>query len=250
MYYISVYFLWAALKAGWLATQSTPPPPLDPPLVKQVFVRVIFLSYANSRELKQRQRRRTENGKKAIGLIRKTVTLHVHHAFLYIFLPSLHGYDVKLPNFTFCGGRERKTTTLFFFSWTLIQSVRIQLQKKSPNLTNWTRWKKRVKVWNRANILFKRRFGTGDTFSKGATTFFEHYNELPLSCTTFLTTLSGIVPQFTRIALKRALYFSRFMLTLSTFFHSLLAWILLRSQQSVRSLPCRHLSRKSGKTEV
>ena len=130
----------------------------------------------------------TENGKKAIGLISKTVTLHVHHAFLYIFSPSLHGYDVKLPNFTFCGGCERKTTTLFFFSWTLIQSVRIQLQKKSPNLTNWTRWKKLVKVWSRANILFKRRFGTGDTFSKGATIFFEHYNELPLSCTTFLTT--------------------------------------------------------------
>ena len=214
-------------------------------------MRVIFLSYANSRELKQQQRRRTENGiKAAIGLISKTVTLHVHHAFLYIFSPSLHGYDVKLPNFTFCGGCERKTTTLVFFSWTLIQSVRIQLQKKSPNLTNWTRWEKRVKVWSRANILFKRRFGTGDTFSKGATTFFEHYNELPLSCTTFLTTLSGIVPQFTRIALKRALYFSRFMLTLSTFFHSLLAWILLRSQQSVRSLSCRHLSRKSGKTEV
>ena len=58
----------------------------------------------------------TENGKKAIGLISKTVTLHVHHAFLYIFLPSLHGYDVKLPNFTFCGGCERKTTTLVFFS--------------------------------------------------------------------------------------------------------------------------------------
>ena len=165
MYYISVYFLWAALKAGWLATQSTP---LDPPLVKQVFVRVIFLSYANSRELKQRQRRRTENGKKAIGLIRKTVTLHVHHAFLYIFVPSLHGYDVKLPNFTFCGGRERKTTTLFFFSWTLIQSVRIQLQKKSPNLTNWTRWKKRVKVWSRAGTYFLSDvLGRGIHLAKG-----------------------------------------------------------------------------------
>ena len=35
-----------------------------------------------------------------------------------------------MPNFTFCGGRERKTTTFFFFSWTSIQSIRIQLQKK------------------------------------------------------------------------------------------------------------------------
>ena len=41
-----------------------------------------------------------ENGKKAIGLdmTSKTTTLHVHHSFLYISLPSLHDYDVKLPN--------------------------------------------------------------------------------------------------------------------------------------------------------
>ena len=31
----------------------------------------------------------------------KTTTLHVHHAFLYISLPSLHDYDVKWPNFKF-----------------------------------------------------------------------------------------------------------------------------------------------------
>ena len=35
------------------------------------------------------------NFKKAIGLMSKTTTLHVHHAFLYISLPSLHNYDVK-----------------------------------------------------------------------------------------------------------------------------------------------------------
>ena len=33
--------------------------------------------------------------KKAIGLLSKTTTLHEHHAFLYISLPSLHDYDVK-----------------------------------------------------------------------------------------------------------------------------------------------------------
>ena len=36
-----------------------------------------------------------ENVKKAIGLMSTTTTLHVHHAFLYISLPSLHNYDVK-----------------------------------------------------------------------------------------------------------------------------------------------------------
>ena len=31
--------------------------------------------------------------------IRQTTTLHVHHAFLYTSLPSLHDYNVKVPNF-------------------------------------------------------------------------------------------------------------------------------------------------------
>ena len=34
-----------------------------------------------------------ENVTKAIGLIRKTTTLHVHHAFLYNSLLPLHNYD-------------------------------------------------------------------------------------------------------------------------------------------------------------
>ena len=36
-----------------------------------------------------------KNVKKAIGLLSKTTTLHVHHAFLYISLLSLHNYDLK-----------------------------------------------------------------------------------------------------------------------------------------------------------
>ena len=63
---------------------------------------------------------------------KKTTTLHVHHAFLYISLPSLHDYNIKVPYFTFCRGREHKTTTFFFFSWTMIQSFKIQLQKNLP----------------------------------------------------------------------------------------------------------------------
>ena len=35
------------------------------------------------------------NVKKTVGLMSKTKTLHAHHAFLYISLPSLHNYDVK-----------------------------------------------------------------------------------------------------------------------------------------------------------
>ena len=35
-------------------------------------------------------------------------------AFLYISLPSLHDYDVKIPNFMFSGGRKQAMTNCFF----------------------------------------------------------------------------------------------------------------------------------------
>ena len=65
--------------------------------------------------------------------IGKTTILHVHHAFLYISFLTLHDYDMKMPNFRFCGRCEHKTT-FFFFSWTSIQSFRIQLQKNCQHL--------------------------------------------------------------------------------------------------------------------
>ena len=36
------------------------------------------------------------------------------HAFLYISLRSLHDYEVKMPNFTFYGGRKQATTYCSF----------------------------------------------------------------------------------------------------------------------------------------
>ena len=55
-----------------------------------------------------------------------------HFWILYVSLPSLHDCDVKMPSSTFCGEREHKTTTLFLFSWTSIQSFKIQLKKNFP----------------------------------------------------------------------------------------------------------------------
>ena len=55
-----------------------------------------------------------EDVKKAIGLLSKTTTLHVHHAFLNISWPSLNDCDVKMPNFTFYGGRKQATTKFCF----------------------------------------------------------------------------------------------------------------------------------------
>ena len=49
------------------------------------------------------------NATKAKSLISKTTILHVHHAFLYVSLPSLHDYDVKMPNFTTHRGSTQAT---------------------------------------------------------------------------------------------------------------------------------------------
>ena len=62
--------------------------------------------------------------KRTIGLISKTTTLHVHHAFLYIFLcPFLHDYDVNMPNFAFYGGRKQAMTKFYFSYCTWIWNL-------------------------------------------------------------------------------------------------------------------------------
>ena len=47
-----------------------------------------------------------ENVTKNNKSIGKTISLHVHHTFLYICLPFLHYYDVKMPNFAFYSNDE------------------------------------------------------------------------------------------------------------------------------------------------
>ena len=59
-----------------------------------------------NRDLTKLRRRRRRRRQKAIGVVSKTTTLHVHYAFLYISLPSLHDYDVKWPNCKVFWGRE------------------------------------------------------------------------------------------------------------------------------------------------
>ena len=72
------------------------------------------------RELKQRagrRRRQRERETSKKGLDKQNNNFYVHHACSYIPLPSLHDYDLKVPNFsTSCGGRKHKTTIFFFSS--------------------------------------------------------------------------------------------------------------------------------------
>ena len=55
------------------------------------------------------------NAAKTIGLISKATILRVHHAFLDISLPSLHDYDVKMPNSTMYRGSTQATTKFPLF---------------------------------------------------------------------------------------------------------------------------------------
>ena len=78
----------------------------------------------------------------------------MHHPSLYISKPLLYDYNVKVPIFTFCRGREHKTTTFLFFSWTLIQSFRTQLQKNFANIWCIKRDKISAKKFEAARIHF------------------------------------------------------------------------------------------------
>ena len=48
-------------------------------------------------------------------MTRQKKTLHVHHTFLYISLPSTARLPVKMPNFTFCEGRKQAMTKFILF---------------------------------------------------------------------------------------------------------------------------------------
>ena len=69
-----------------------------------------------------------ENVKKTIGLLSKTTSLHVHQAFLYISLPLLHENDVKMPSFSFYGGRKTSDDKLFF----LFLNLSVVPKKSTP----------------------------------------------------------------------------------------------------------------------
>ena len=98
------------------------------------------------------------NSTKAIGLITKTTILHVHHAFLYISLPSLHDYDVKMPNFTLYRGSTQATTKfpLSFCTW--LWYLEFNFRMVRLHLKKLVTWSNRNKDWKKTNPLFQRRF--------------------------------------------------------------------------------------------
>ena len=76
----------------------------------------------NNKKIKMRWGRESQ--------ISKTTTLHVHHTFLYISLPSTARLPVKMPNVMFCEGRKQAMTKFINFI-DLDVLIEIQLQKSS-----------------------------------------------------------------------------------------------------------------------
>ena len=81
-----------------------------------------------------------ENVIKAVALHTKKTTLLVHHSFLYIPLPLLHDYDVKMPNFSSYGGRKQATTN--FLSLSKLECGPQEINSRELHLTFSATWNK------------------------------------------------------------------------------------------------------------
>ena len=78
-------------------------------------------------DLTKQRGRRQRQSKKAKGLVSKTTTLHVLHAFLYISLPSLHDYN------SFFWSRERQRNKFYHLCLNSGAATFLQLQLKFPS---------------------------------------------------------------------------------------------------------------------
>ena len=79
-------------------------------------------------------------------------------SFLYISLPSLRQYIVKLHDFMIRVWTRARQWFNFFFSELGYSLLEFNSRNILQRLTNWTRWKKREEVLSGANSLFNWRF--------------------------------------------------------------------------------------------
>ena len=85
------------------------------------------------------------NVQKAIGLMSKTTTLHVHHAFLYISLLFLHNYNVKWPNVNLLENRNGKAINSSISVWTRARAPLFSSNQNSILSSNRANWDNREK---------------------------------------------------------------------------------------------------------
>ena len=100
----------------------------------------------------------TRTSKTTVALVGKTTTLHVHLTYLYISLPFLHDYDVKMPNFTFQGGRKQATTKFYSLPKLEYGSKKFNSGRVHLLLTKYVSWNNRNKDQKNANLFLKQRF--------------------------------------------------------------------------------------------
>ena len=89
--------------------------------------------------------------KKAIALLRKTTTLHVHHAFLYISSRSLHDYDVKCLIASFMEDVNKRGRISFSLSKLECGPQEINSWEIRLHLPFSANWSKRDKDWKNGN---------------------------------------------------------------------------------------------------
>ena len=76
----------------------------------------------------------------------------MHHAFLYISLPSLHDCN------SFFDHRNGNTINSTISVWTRVRAPFFSSNWNSLLLSNWATWNNREMVWKDAESIFQRRF--------------------------------------------------------------------------------------------
>ena len=74
-------------------------------------------------------------------------TLHVDHAFLYIYLHSLYNYVVKWPNFKYIWKGNGKGINSTICVWTRARCLFLRSNPNSLLLSNWAPWNNRENKW-------------------------------------------------------------------------------------------------------
>ena len=112
---------------------------------------------SNARDLARRRQQRERQ--KAVGWKGKTTTLHVHHAFLFISLQSLHNNDEKWPKFeSLPGNGNGKAINSTVSVWIRARSLLFSSNPKSLLLINCALGDNHEKKWKDAKSIFQWRF--------------------------------------------------------------------------------------------
>ena len=125
---------------------------------------LLKLSQFSNGELTKLRRRQQRQRQKAIVLVSKKTTLHVHHAFLYIPLPSLHDYHVKWPNLIiiiiifFFLRRQRQGDKFYHLCLHSGTAPLFSSNRNSLFSSDWVTWDNREVVLKDAKSVFQRRF--------------------------------------------------------------------------------------------